>query len=365
MKISTVYKFTLAVLLVGCDQGIDDLAKSSESTLSDTDNGQIAGAVDHCADPVAILDEDGNFLVIAEDRMNYSFESSLDIQTVPVRSLSDISFDWSEITEDMLGQPFDPLQSVDMVEVMLWKYSKEALVKDINDDNLDLKNIVSLGYFPTENQATSANFLEMLSPSGGDVTDKELLEYMDTSEYPVSEYSYVVMLAAGELFGGGTKMISFFDPASEESNTEVRLHNKSTTLTFKADLTSLKRIAVPPANPNIVLDWSDIDSLLKNALGGDFIPNRITDVMVAHYRTKSPEDLEREFLGLDNMADEVWSIFLSAGQSVNLGRLNTEADYSGTFFPGIDDTGTWIVALKCGTCNNPAPWFLSILQSCP
>jgi hypothetical protein len=68
---------------------------------------------------------------------------------------------------------------------------------------------------------------------------------------------------------------------------------------------------------------------------------------------------------LELITDDMWTIYLSAGQSVNLSRLNSEPDKSGEFFPGIDDTGTWIVALKCGSCASPAPWFLSILQSCP
>ena len=112
-------------------------------------------------------------------------------------------------------------------------------------------------------------------------------------------------------------------------------------------------------------DWIDNTILLENAMGDEWIPTKITDVLVAHYVKKTPEDLEREFLDLELIPDEMWSIFLSAGQSVNLGKLNTEPDYSGDFFPGIDDVGTWVVALKCDSCTNPAPWFLSILHPCP
>ena len=75
---------------------------------------------DYCAAPITATDDDGSLLVIAQDKYNYSFRSSVEIQSVPVQSLTDIRFDWSAITKDMLGRPFDPLASVDMMELTLW-----------------------------------------------------------------------------------------------------------------------------------------------------------------------------------------------------------------------------------------------------
>ena len=148
---------------------------------------------------------------------------------------------------------------------------------------------------------------------------------MDTSVYAPAEHTYFVMVAEGSTFGQGTKMISFFDPDPNEVNTEVRLTNDSTTITYTADLMSLKRIAVPPATPNIVLDWYDPEILKYNAMGDEWIPFRITDVQIAHYSTRTPQDLEKEFLNLELIADDRWTIFLSAGQSVNFKFLKNES----------------------------------------
>jgi hypothetical protein len=174
------------------------------------------------------------------------------------------------------------------------------------------------------------------------------------------------MVAKGEAFGHGTKMISFFDPSPDETNTEVRMTNGSTTLHYEADLSSLRSILVPAGTPDIVIDWIDNDALLENAMGGEWISTKITDVLVAHYLTRTPPDLVEEFLDLERIADGgMWGIFLSAGQRVNLARLTTGLDgASGDPFPGIDDVGTWIAALKCGSCSNPAPWFLSVIEPC-
>ena len=36
----------------------------------------------------------------------------------------------------------------------------------------------------------------------------------------------------------------------------------------------------------------------------------------------------------------------------------------GKAFTGISTSGTWIVALRCGSCRNPAPWYLTVLKPC-
>ena len=262
----------------------------------------------------------------------------------------------------MLGRPFDPLGDVDMIELMLWRYTKDELMRDINLDQLDTSNLLALGQLPTQNSIDSAHLLDLVSASGGEVEDDVLMGYVDTSVYAPETHSYFIMVAEGSRFGHGTKMISFFDPDPDEDNTEVRLSDDSATLDYTADLSSLKRVAVPPATPNIVFDWEDTNTLVRNAMGQEWIPTRITDVQVAHYREKTPSDLEREFLDLELIADEMYTVFLSAGQRVNLAVLTDE---SGAPFPGIDGSGTWILALKCESCANPAPHFLTILHPCP
>jgi len=356
---STFCAWCALVGSVGCSdsQGSDE---SGSGGTAGTGAGVAAGLEGSCENP--ITDEDGNRLITARDDLNYSFQSSLDIQTVRVQSMSDLSFDWSEITQDMLGHPFDPLAGVDMLEVMIWRYSSEDLMQDIASDSLDTTNLVALGQLPTHNDLDSANLLEVRSPSGGVVDEDEMLGFLDTTVYAPDEHTYLVMVAEGTTFGQGTRMISFFEPAPDETNAEVLLTNESTTLHYTADLSSLTRVAVPAGSADIVFDWADDEMLGHNAMGQPWLPTRISDVQVAHYATQTPADLENEFLDLELLADETFAIHLTAGQSVNLSRLTDE---NGGAFAGIDDTGTWLIALKCGSCANPAPLFLTILEPCP
>ena len=345
---------TLATLLAcGCSQA------KGVSTGDDAQGAGGAGASGACG--TGALDDDGDLVVVLEDRNDYSFSSSLEIASVAVAPSSDLTFDWSGVTTDMLGHPFDPLASVDMMELMIWRYAEADLVRDIGNDDLDTSNLIALGQLATQKSRDSATLLEVHSPSGGTIEPQTLLAYVDPERYPPEAHAYVVMIAEGTTFGRGTRMLALFEPNPSETNTEVRLDDDSTRLDYVADLTSLDRVAIPAGTADVVLDWSDEELLTTTATGKPWFATRITDVQIAHYRTKTPGALETEFLDLEGVADELYSINLSAGQSVRLSRLT---DDEGTAFVGIDDEGTWIAALKCASCSNPAPLFLTILEPC-
>jgi hypothetical protein len=82
-------------------------------------------------------------------------------------------------------------------------------------------------------------------------------------------------------------------------------------------------------------------------------------VTIARYVGYSVADLERDFLQLQELASEQYGVTLSAGQETALAGLT---DRAGNPCPGIDDHGIWLLSLGCGSCRNPAPWFLSILR---
>ena len=343
------------LVLSGCDDNKD----KPEDSGRILDAGSPGAA---CDDLIATTDEDGDLLVVATADQNYSFESNLSAETISVRPTSNLHFDWSEVTVDLVGRDFDPLSSVDMMEVMLWQYSKEDLLRDINDDNLDRGRLRAIAYLDTGKAMSVGDYLDILSAGGSQQPEEVLLEYLDTTVYSPEKYSYLFMVAEGNAFGNGTKMLTLFQPDPDETNTEVRLTTSSAALDYSVDLTSLIPIAVPAGTPNIVFDWIDENSELgTNAMGAEWIPNWITDVKIAHYESLDREELEERFLDIDIIADEMWTVYLTVGQSVNLGTLTNE---EGEAFHGIDDTGTWVITLICGICTHPAPWFLSVLRPC-
>jgi len=326
-----------------------------------TPNGGSGGVGESTGCEGLTTDENGNPLVLLKDAQNYSFHASLTIQTTTVKPMSDLTFDWSEVTYDLRGRDLDPLTGVDMIEVILWEnISSEQLLADMTTEKVDLEYLVGLFYKPTENSITSTTVIDLINMSGGTNSPEEKYHYLDPTVYPPESSTYTVMLAVGSVYGQGTLKIHFIRLEPGETNTEVKITDDSTQLDYTVDFLSSERIQLPKGASNITVDW-DNTFLTTNALGNEFLATKITNVMIGHYATLTPADLESRFLDIDVVADGLWTAFMDVGTAISLSELKDEA---GAAFPGIDNTGTWIIALICGSCTSPAPWFLAVLETC-
>jgi hypothetical protein len=66
---------------------------------------------------------------------------------------------------------------------------------------------------------------------------------------------------------------------------------------------------------------------------------------------------------LEIIADEQYTLDLRYTDPQEFGAL---LDEQGNPFGGIESTdGTWVLALLCAGCYNPAPKYLTILEPCP
>jgi hypothetical protein len=293
------------------------------------------------------------------NKMNYTFHSSLSAVTTPVQSNGDITFDWSTATVDMLGREMDPLADIDVMQLMLWRYTKDEFLAGINKDELDIGRLVGMGYCDAQHLRTNCHFFDLVGPGGSPIPQDNLLGYVNPKTYSPNDHVWVIMLATGKVFGRGTRLLAFVRPTDGESNDQVRLSNDSTTLSYTVDLAKLDPILLPQHVGEVVLSWDDKRRLTMNGMGAAWIPTYITDVAVARYVGYSVADLERHFLLLQELASEQYDVQLDAGQEVALSRLS---DQAGNPFPGIDENGVWLFSLTCGSCRNPAPWFVSILR---
>ena len=123
-------------------------------------------------------------------------------------------------------------------------------------------------------------------------------------------------------------------------------------------LRNLTITGVPGGTPALTLDWSA--GADENALGGAFKEGYVTSAIVGHF-TETPAELEKKFLDLDMIATKYYRADIMSGSMLDFTTLK---DASGAAFPGVDDTGTWMVGLICGNCRNPAPWYMTILKPC-
>jgi hypothetical protein len=293
-------------------------------------------------------------VVLANEANDYAFQSKLSIDVAPVAAdPADLTFGWSNLTSDFLGHTVDPTNDIDMVTLLLWRLSRPELEAKINDDDLSQSDLVALGMIYTSDAVTQGAYYDFTS-FGMPLETSILDGYMNPSDYPPDQYTYTLMVATGTTAGQGTRMIQAFRPDPTAVDTHVEITPDSTRLEYTADLSSLAPTELPSGTSDITFDWSQ---MTVNALGHEFIPTNITRIVVANF-AQTPAELEGQFLDLETIHQGMWRGDVTAGASARLDEL---VDDSGAPFQGFDDNGTWVIALFCGACANPAPWYLTVV----
>jgi hypothetical protein len=290
---------------------------------------------------------------------NYSFASTLTFPAVKVKPMSELTFDWSAVTKDFMGHGLDPKKDLNLITVLFWKMPLDQLQTNLNDDTLAMRNLATppLAFFP-EGNTTSAKLFSMKLINGQEVEAELIKSYFDADFYtPTSDYTYTLMAATGTEVGQGVRMIKSFQLDPGSTNTEVKMDSDSTKLDWSANLHDLTPTGIPVGQANLTLDWG---SIAKNSLGKEFIASNITRAIIGRYN-ESVTQLEAKFLDIEIIATEFYVKDIESGTTVELSSLET---VDGKAFSGIDSSGTWLVALQCGGCRNPAPWYLSVLKPC-
>jgi len=309
--------------------------------------------------------------LVATEAHNFAFTSTLTFPPVKVAQKSDLSFDWSGVTKDFLGHNIDPKKDLNTILVLMWKLTLPDLQTEVNADSVKQRDLVSVPplQYTTDGNSTSAKMLAFSNSGlavGDPQHDSTILSFLDPAQYDPAKYTYTLMAATGSTLGAGTKMIQSFQVDPNSTNTSVSMTTDSTKLDFTADLHHLTPTGVPAGKSAIKLDYSQI---AKNALGNEFDAGSITKALIGRY-DETPTELESKFLDIELIATKLYrgdtdtqaaNVIDLSNNQVDLSQLKTDG---GEAFSGIDDTGTWLVALQCGDCRNPAPWYLSILKVC-
>jgi len=296
--------------------------------------------------------------IIANEANDYSFSSTITLPPVKVMPNTEITLDWTDATADIVRHPVDPKKDINSVSVLAWALSLSELETKFNADSTQSRdlNVVPIS-LDTDGINTTAKLFQF-SLSGNPVSPADIMGFLDPTLYPPDSNTFTFMAAAGTVVGEGIHMIQSFqlDPAS--TNTTVKMTKDSTQLTFSADLTHLTPTGIPAGESAITLDWSQMTT---NALGNEFITTKITRALLGHY-IETPAELSTDkFLDLEIIATTLYRGDIPTGSTVDFSSL---ADENGNKFTGIDATGTWIFALQCGGCHNPAPWYLTVLKPC-
>jgi hypothetical protein len=293
----------------------------------------------------------------ANDKNDYAFWSTMTLPVIKVQPKTELSFDWGSATQDLISHDVNPKTDLNMMMVLFFQLSLSDLENKLNADSLAQRDLViSPPLTFRTNGATTAKLFSF-DLNGSYAAPDQITLYFDADSYPPADYTYALAAATGTEVGKNIRMIQVFQLDPNSTNTDVKMTNGSIKLDWKANLHDLTPTGIPSGQAAVTLDWGD---MTKNALGASFDPTQITRALIGHYNEGSGQ-LEQDFLDIELIATDLYVKTIESGTSVDFSTLQTAG---GKSFSGIDDTGTWMVALQCGVCRNPAPWYLSILKVC-
>ena len=289
----------------------------------------------------------GEKVIELEDVNNFSYSGTIDLPMVTTASGQEIDICWPDLTEDIRCHGLDPATEINNVSLIRFpQFDETSLEERLADDNLQ--------------QADQAGYVELLTESGqtcAKLTDFSLFgsEVNMLEEFVDGSGLYMMMMSTGTEVGKGARMLTLLEPSADSSVTAVDVGSGCGTLDFTADLSSLTPVSLSAEGPWIVT-WT---SLTQTGLGNAISLGNIDGLMVAFYEGKSPSDLASSFFDLELIATSLYTITLSAGSGADLSEAK---DASGASFGGFSGNGTWLLALTCSSCANPAPLFLTVVE---
>jgi hypothetical protein len=308
----------------------------------------------------------GGANVVAKEANNYAFSSTITLPPVTAKAKANLTFDWSAVTKDFLKHDISTTADLNMMTLLLWALPLAQLEPKLNADELtmlDLQVVPPPTWPPTGiiMGGTTSQPLYSFTINGSTITMPDFDMYFDPAIFPATQFTYMIAASKGMEVGQGFRMMQTFNLDPNSSNTTVALTNDSTRLTCDVSLRNLTITGVPGNTPALTLDWTDmVTRMAPNALGGTFKEAYITSAVVGHF-AETPAELESKFLDLDMIATKYYRADIQSGATLDFTTLK---DSTGASFPGVDDTGTWMVGLICGNCRNPAPWYMTILKPC-
>ncbi len=321
--------------------------------------------------------------ITLQSSSNYSFTSNITLTPLAIKANEpNLDFDWSGVTTDFLGRKTDPMKDVDSVLLAVLTLTVDQFEQHLNNDDYLHPFAPGALQLLTKEMLTKGNLEDFGVPTQPENTYRSSMDvqasvsqYLNPATYP-SGSILALMPSTGTDPGHGARMIQVLTLDTTSSTTSVTLgantvlppgtngHTGGTTgpnasVTFDANLHSLTPIKIAAGTTNVMVDWSQ---LTMNGLGHEWVSRSIGEITIGHY-TQSITELENQFLNLQDIAATMYTGYVPSDDPLSLTGLKDE---NGNVFTGIDNTGTWIMALFCSpmNCSNPAPWFLTILQPC-
>jgi len=276
------------------------------------------------------------------DAQNYAFSSTItaDAQVV---GPGEMTVDWSGLSPDLLGRDIDPATQVDHLQVV--RYGSKTvpeLLDAINADALLQSWVTGYVTYDNDNDATAAS-----------ISDFDFLgAIIDPDAEIYSGPGYLLNAADDDVVG--YRGLGFFVVDDASDNHTIYLASDSASLDYTVDLESAERVQVGEADSHYAT-WINLTTA---GTGSEIKLSELDQLMLAWYEEDLSE-LEGDFLNLEGMADEMYQQDISGLAGFELLDMVSS---DGQSFAGFTGDGTWVLALRCTTCINPAPPFLGVME---
>lgn len=285
---------------------------------------------------------------------NYKASGTLNVPHVTTAPGADLNVCWPSLTQDILCHevaPKDDILATTFLRIpnMTEKEITAQFTTGTFDAGVvDLYVMFKVAWEPGATCAPLSKF-----KLGGKVMEP-------ATDYVVdAKYKYLLLFAASEAAGEGTKSLVFLDPTEGSTITQVDAPNGCPdVLSFDADLTTPQPVNIPAQGP-YVIEWS---KLTQDGLGKPVTFLTIDSLIVAFYATPmTVAELEAKALDYDRIATVLYQVpIVDGATSVDLTLAKTSDGTPFTDFSRTD--GFWAVGLLCSTCQIPAPIAVAILN---
>ncbi|HXU02618.1 MAG TPA: hypothetical protein VN903_16755 [Polyangia bacterium] len=291
----------------------------------------------------------GNLLL--SDANNYRTMADLTIPIVDTTAATDADICWGAVTNDLQCHPVSATADLDNVSLLRISHlSKDQVRARVAAGTLSQSDVAGYVDFKTDHSTTCTK-LSKLS-FFGTVIDVPS-QYIESADY-----TYLMLFSKGTTPGQGARTMIFLNPTAGSPNHQIDAPTGCGMLDFTADLSSLTKLAVSAAGP-WVLDWRDIT---RDGQNNDVPFEKIDGVTIGFYAGLTVPDLEARIFDIELIATNLWDIPLESGRTADLATATERTTHE--TFAGFSrtDAGTWMLALTCSRCQNPAPVLLTILE---
>lgn len=277
---------------------------------------------------------------------NYSWTGVLNIPSYTTAEYADVDIRFGGLDQDMLCHGMDPVADVDSLGLTRFPSLGWADIA-VGLTNNSLLQSDTNGYVSCEPGAGTSCRLSDFTFGG--------TPYDVVSVYGQAGGSFLLVVSTGFEPGQGALYLAFLDPQPSSSVTEVELAPTCDVVDYDVDMVSLQKAKVPEGCTSI--EWS---GLTVSGNGEPLIPGKLDEVLIGHYATLTPDDLDDQFTDVEILADETYTLELTGGTSADLaGAVSPD----GAPFTGFTADGTWILGLRCtANCTNPAPMFMTVVE---